>query len=209
MSDVQDAAERIKATTSRIDAFFAEQAETERRRVEDDRRSQAQIDAEANRQAQIKYDDQIFSRYDERCPMPQAEQSPASYARQLMRSMQKKLSPSDDRVLSSGATVAEIARAPVGEMNASLRALMEPQFFEAGLTQAEHPHVSTLPTDGSFAERVKVDENTGVKERRFFRRESFIKDFTVPGKRVVGFRPQGINGPLINSSGVPVVLRER
>ncbi len=205
MADVQDAARRIASTTARIDQYLAEQVEQERRRVEDDRRNDEQIAAETNRQAQIKYDE-IFSRYDERCPMPQAGERPASYQRLLMRTVQKKLSPSDERVLSNGTTtVGEIARAPVGEMPRSLRAMMEPQFFEAGTKQAERPHVSTLPPEG-FVERVRVDENTGVKKREFYGKNSFIRDFALPPKRVVGFR---LNGQLVNSTGVPVVLRER
>ena len=205
MSDVHDAAARIRDTTSRLDAYLAERAEQERRREQDDRRSQEQIDAQTRRDLQIKYDS-VFEKFEERAPAPEADQSPASYQRHLMRTVQRKLSPADERVLSNGTTqIGDLARAPVGEMTRSVREMFEPQFFEAGMRQAEHPHVSTLPPEG-FVERVRVDENTGVKERLFFGRNSFIKDFSEPGKHVVGFR---LNGVLTNTSGVPVVLRQR
>ena len=125
-----------------------------------------------------------------------------------MKQVQRKLSPADDRTLSNGATVGEIARAPIDEMNRAVRTVMEPMFFEAGTKQAERPHASALPPTG-FVERVRVDENTGVKKREFYGKTSFIRDFALPPKHVVGFRPQGINGPLLNSTGVPLVLRER
>ena len=209
MADVQDAAARIKATTSRVDAYFDRLAEEERRRVEDDRRNQYQIDAAKRIDMQVRFDE-AFTPFGERAPAPNAAADPADYRYDLMRLARRKLGRDDDRPVPGfpHTTVGELARQKLSECNDSVLDVVEPMLLAATKLQAERPAHSTLPPAGEFVERFETDA-TGVRKTKFFGKESFIKAMGLPPKHVVGFRPQGIKGPLINSSGVPVVLRER
>jgi hypothetical protein len=42
-----------------------------------------------------------------------------------------------------------------------------------------------LPTDGAMVARTRTDADTGGKVTEWFGKESFIKDFTRPGRKVV------------------------
>lgn len=127
-----------------------------------------------------------------------------------MRLAKRKLGKDDDRPVPGfpHATVAELARQKLSDCPDSVLDVLEPMLLSATKLQAAEPAYSTLPPAGQFVERYEADA-TGVRKTKFFGKESFIRDFALPPKHVVGFRPQGIKGPLINSSGVPVVLRER
>lgn len=192
MADTDDAIARICSTTSRVDAYLAEQVETERRRVEDDRRNQHQIDAAKRIDTQVRFDEAL-SPFGERAPAPNAAADPADYRYDLMRLAKRKLGRDDDRPVPGfpHATVAELARQKLSECNDSVLDVVEPMLLAAAKLQAEKPAYSTLPPAGEFVERYESDA-TGVRKTKFFGRESFIKDFSLPGKLVVGFRPQGI-----------------
>ena len=209
MADVQDAARRIASTTARIDQYLAERVEEERRRVEDDRRNQHQIDSAKRIDMQVRFDDAL-SPFGERAPAPNAAADPSDYRFDLMKLAKRKLGRDDDRPVPGfpHATVGELARQKLSECNDSVLDVVEPMLLAATKLQAAQPAHSTLPPAGEFVERYEADA-TGVRKTKFFGKESFIKAMGLPPKHVVGFRPQGINGPLINSTGVPVVLRER
>lgn len=104
-----------------------------------------------------------------------------------MRVVQRKLSPTDDRPLPGvpSTTIGDIAKVPVAELTRTARQTFEPWFHSAAEIQAKAPHESTLPEDGRMVERLEVDENSGLKTRKFFGRESFIKGLSLPGRKVV------------------------
>ena len=57
----------------------------------------------------------------------------------------------------------------------------------ASLSEAASPSPDNLPPSGEFVERVRGDDATGQKEVHFFGKESFIKQMSRPGRRVLRF----------------------
>jgi hypothetical protein len=178
-----DAETRIRDTTSRVDAYLAERAEQERRREQDDRRSQEQIDAQTRLDTQAKFDDALTA-YGERCPAPVAGADPRDYQFALLKLAKSKLSRTDERPVRDGSTtkVSDLAGIKLSQLSDSLLDRMKPHFLDAVRLQGAAPHVSTLPPEG-FVARYETDD-TGVRQTKFFGRESFIRDFTRPGFRV-------------------------
>ena len=192
MSDVDAAAERVRSTTNRVDQYLDRIAEEERRRVEDDRRNQHQIDAQRRIDTQVRFDDAL-SAFGERAPAPNANADPADYRYDLMRLAKRKLGRDDDRPVPGDplTTVSELARTRLSECNDALLDMLEPKFIAATKLQAERPAPSTLPPAGQFVERYEVDA-AGTKRTMFHGKESFIKGLSREGRRVLAFHtPRG------------------
>jgi hypothetical protein len=83
--DATDAMRAANAAGRRMDAYLADRREAERREVEQDERTRAEVWRQDNLARQVQYDEDIFSRYGERAPSPAAGQSSGSFARQLMK----------------------------------------------------------------------------------------------------------------------------
>ena len=184
MADIQDAAQRIRDTTQRVDAFFDQIAEEKRRRDEDDRRNQHQIDAAKRLDTQVRFDEAL-SPFGERAPAPNAAADPADYRYDLMRLAKRKLGRDDDRPVPGfpHATVSELARQKLSDCPDSVLDVVEPMLLAATKLQAEQPAHSTLPPAGQFVERFEADA-TGVRKTKFFGKESFIKAMSRAGRRV-------------------------
>ena len=184
MSNASDAVERIRSTTSRIDAFLAERAETERRRVEDDRRSQSQIDAATNRDIQARFDETL-QLYGQRMDQPVVGEDPISYQRHAMVHLRRNLARDDDRKIDAyGTTVGEVASIPIKSLPDSVLANHERMLVAANQIQASAPALSTLPPAGQFMTITKTDPMNGAKEIRHYGKESFIKALSRPGRMV-------------------------
>jgi hypothetical protein len=184
MSDASDAVDRIRSTTSRIDQFFAEAAEAQRREAEDDRRNQHQIDAAKRIDMQVRFDE-AFTPFGERAPAPNAAADPADYRYDLMRLAKRKLGRDDERPVPGfpHATVSELARQKLSECGDAALNVLEPMLLAATKLQAAEPAHSTLPPAGQFVERFETDQ-TGVRKTKFHGRESFIKQLSRQGQRV-------------------------
>jgi hypothetical protein len=174
----------LAAAERRLAEMVNRRADAEQRDLAADQRSQEMLDAEKRIALQARFED-TFQPYGERAPAPAADESVPSYHKHLLRTVQKKLSPADDRVLSgtNNTTVGDLARLPVNEMTRTLRDGFDPLFHQAASLQAEKPHVSTLPPEGEFVARHRVDE-AGRSTTEFHGRESFIKGLSRPGRLV-------------------------
>ena len=76
--------------------------------------------------------------------------------------------------------------------------MIEPQLLAAASASAWRP--DAVPR-GTIERRVAVDGNTGRKIVHWLGQESFVKDFTRPGRRVTSFRTdQGY----VDASGRPL-----
>jgi hypothetical protein len=81
-------------------------------------------------------------------------------------------------------TVAEVAGVPIKSLPDSALDLHERNLTGALALQRDVPHPSTLPPAGEMVARVHIDPTTGAKETRWFGKQSFIRDFTLPGSRI-------------------------
>ena len=191
MTDVEDTVQRMRATAARVDAtsrrfdaYLAEKIEQERRQIEDDRRSDAQIAAATNRETQQRFD-QVLEQFGERMDPPVVGEDPVAYQRHAMVHLRRKLSRADERAIDSiGTSIGEVAAVPVKSLPDSLLANHERMLVAANQIQAAAPHFETLPPAGQFLTIVKTDSMNGAKEIRHFGKESFIKGLTRPGRRV-------------------------
>ena len=185
MADVDDATRRIASTTSRIDQYLAERVEEERRRVQDDRRNQHQVDAAKRIDMQVRFDEAAFAPFGERAPAPNAAADPSDYRYDLMQLAKKKLGRDDDRPVPGFplTTVSELARQKLSECPDPVLDVLEPQYLAAARLQAAQPAHSTLPPAGEFVERYESDA-TGIRKTKFHGKESFIKELSRAGSRV-------------------------
>jgi hypothetical protein len=184
MTDVDDATRRITNTTSRIDAFFADHAEQERRRVEDDRRNQHLIDSATNRETQQRFD-QVLEQFGERMSPPVVGEDPAAYQRHAMLAIKRKLARADERSVDTlGTSIGEIAAVTVKHLPNSLLDSHEQRLAAAAKLQADAPHHDTLPPAGEFMTITKTDSMTGAKAIHHYGKESFIKGLSRPGQLV-------------------------
>jgi hypothetical protein len=207
MSDAIDQlVQRNAASSARLDALIDRMAAEDQRREQNDRRNQEQIDSAQRLDTQIKFAEALEP-YGESAPAPVAGSDPKDYQFSLMKLARSKLSREDDRPTKPGSqiTVSELASMKLAPLSDQLLDHMEPHFLDAVKLQGEAPHVSTLPPEGEVA-RYETDPATGSKATKFFARRSFIADMGMPSKLVAGFR---LGGQLVNTSGVPILLRQR
>jgi hypothetical protein len=55
----------------------------------------------------------------------------------------------------------------------------------AAKAEGERPSIDNLPTNGAMISRARVDADSGSKVTEWFGKQSFIKDFTRPGRKVL------------------------
>jgi hypothetical protein len=115
-----------------------------------------------------------------RAPSPVAGESARSYAIRVLTLCQEKIPPSNP--LSS----VDLMRCDDATIN-----VFRPQIFEA-VEKAAWSTESVPP--GEMKERVKVDANTGAKQRHFIGERSFVCDMGVPSRRVRIREPHEFTG---------------
>jgi hypothetical protein len=180
----EDEIRRLSRSSDRLDQYLASEAERQRRVVEDDRRSQHQLDAEANRQTQIRADG-ILEQFGSRMPPPVDGEDPAAYQRAAMLHIKRRLAKTDERPIDPvGTTIGEIASVTVKHLPPSLLDQHEQRLAAAAQLQATAPHFDTLPAPGQFLTVTKTDSMTGGKRIEHFGKRSFIADLSRPGRRV-------------------------
>jgi hypothetical protein len=180
-------AEKVEEHQRALDGlsqWLNRQDEQRRRQEQNDQRSQEMINAQAMNDMRVRYDP-IFETFGQQTPQPSADDTPASFQKHLMRSVQQKLSPSDERRAdaSSPTTVADLAKVPLDNLPRTARHAVESSLLSAAQLQAQNPHFSTLPPSG-FVTRHNTDPETGKRVTSYFGRQSFIKDFSTPARRV-------------------------
>ena len=183
--DVRDTVAKQDQTLRRLSRAMDSVAASHAQADAADRRAKVFKDAEQRLETQSKYDE-VFQRYGEKCPPPVADVDPADYRFSSMKMARDRLSRANDRKIDPkyNTTVGEIAGTPLGGMHDDvLFGVWEPNVLKAAQTQAERPHTSTLPPAGQFVSRVAVDD-TGRRKVEYFGRESFVKGFSTPGRRV-------------------------
>jgi hypothetical protein len=147
-------------------------------------RSQAQADAEANRATHARYQISVFDAYNEQAPSPIAGDSPEGYRRRMLRLVRDKLSPKDGVAADSTTSVGDMAEwtGIDRRMDSVTLDVCENLMLQAAKIQANAPHRSTLPPEGQFVERIKVDPTSGQKSIEHYGRSSFIKFMGTPGR---------------------------
>jgi hypothetical protein len=131
------------------------------------------LDVQAEkRQYQARADDSLQP-WGERAPAPVAGESINAYRRRLATLLQRRL--------------------PEGDQLRDLDFESMPMSVFGNFEQELHPKVAAAAdrpdsaAAGELREVVRTDPRNGYKEHLFFGRESFVKQFTRPGRRVKSF----------------------
>jgi hypothetical protein len=154
-----------------------------------------------------------FSKYGEAPPPPIAGSNAIVNHLHLLSLLQSKISSKDARTVRSdngspyevGALSA--SELPLDQMPMEVVRRMETPLLKAVSLQADFPHRSTLPKDGSMLMREReMGDESGRKERVYFGRKSFIHGFSRPGRIVSSLL--GRNGERVSpSTGEPMLPR--
>ena len=126
--------------------------------------------------------DSVFQEWGFRAPAPTIGQDPEDYRRDLAVMAKKQLP--------HGHKLREMK---LWKLPRDVFEVFEPQVYAACKHAASRPD-SVAP--GEMREVVKIDPKTGHKEIHFIGSDSFVKDFSRPGRRVVSFMHR------YNTSGV-------
>jgi hypothetical protein len=125
--------------------------------------------------------DNALQPWDIRAPHPVLGEDIAKYRRDLAVKLKKQLPEAH-----------ELRQVQYRALNDSALSALEPQLYRAVHAEAHNP--STVPP-GQFRRVVEVDQG-GTKITKFIGQQSFVKDFTREGRRVVSFMHR------YNTSGV-------
>ena len=170
---------RLDNTVTRLDSVI----DARLRRVEDEQRredaaradrARARYRADANdcREIAARYDGS-FAAFGVETPPPRDGEDPDDFRCRLFRRLLKRLP--DDHSL-QGVDPTEL---PATALNN-----LEEQLIRDAAAEGANPSEANLPPDGSMISRTRVDDmNQRVTE--WHGRDSFIKDFTRPGRKVL------------------------
>jgi hypothetical protein len=106
-------------------------------------------------------------------PMPRADESVNRYRRRLATTLQRRLPEGD-----------QLGRLDFNGMSQDVFDPFEQQLYPKVAAAGERPDSAA---NGELREVVRTDPRNGYKEHLFFGRESFVKQFTRPGRRVKSF----------------------
>jgi hypothetical protein len=126
----------------------------------------------AKRKYQQRCDDALQS-WGERAPMPRADESINTYRRRLANTMQRRL-PEDD----------ELRRLDFSSMPSEAFGNFEQMMYPKVTAAADRPDSTA---SGELRMVTRINPENGYKENRFYGSESFVKQFTRPGRRVISF----------------------
>jgi hypothetical protein len=117
--------------------------------------------------------DNALQPWDQRAPAPTLGQDIASYRRDLAVKLKKQLPEGH-----------ELRKVQYRRLDDATLSAFEPQLYNAVQKEAYNP--STVPR-GEYRRVTEVDAN-GLKIVKYIGQESFVKEFTRPGRRVLSFR---------------------
>jgi hypothetical protein len=126
--------------------------------------------------------DSVFQEWGFRAPAPVIGQDPQDYRRDLAIMAKRQLPHGH-----------ELRKVKLWRLPRDVFETLEPQVYAACRDAASRP--DSVPP-GEMREVVRINPQNGHKEIHFLGRESFVKDFTRPGRRVVSFMHR------YNTSGV-------
>jgi hypothetical protein len=175
---------RYDETMSRADGLLREklreeaelaQQDAEREREAADR---ARRYAERRREIQAAYSDS-FSAFGTEVPAPVDDEPPSGYRRRLFGRLQRKL-PSSHQL-------ADIRSDDLRALTKSAFEIFERQLLDASRQEGLKPSHENLPETGELVQRVRTDEVTGERSVNWYGKESFIKQMSRGGRRVLRF----------------------
>ena len=181
-----DTMQQLRRALSRLDEMNHKMSALEERERREQRETQERADharyltsrehlidvQAAKREYQQRCDDALQP-WGERAPMPRADEAIGTYRRRLANTMQKRLPEGDElRGL-------DFDRMPQDAYNN-----FEQQLYPKVTAAADRPD-STAADE--LREVTRIDPRNGHKVNLFYGRESFVKQFTRPGRRVVSF----------------------
>jgi hypothetical protein len=117
--------------------------------------------------------DNVLQSWDMRAPAPTLGQDIASYRRDLAVKLKKQLPEGH-----------ELRKVQYRRLDDATLSAFEPQLYNA--VQAEAYNPNTVPK-GEYRRVTEIDSN-GLKIVKYIGQESFVKELTRPGRRVVSFR---------------------
>jgi hypothetical protein len=174
------AQQKFDETLSRIDSVLDSQlrrVEAVERRAEAEREEARRVrmrDAMHERvEIGSRYAD-AYRSFGTEVPAPVDDEAPSAYRRRLFNRLVRRL-PSDHKL-------AQIRPDDLGSQ-AVVFDNFEAMLLAAAALEGSKPSIANLPEDGSIIERHRVDD-MGQRMTEFYGRESFIKDFGRPGRRV-------------------------
>jgi hypothetical protein len=197
MSAADAIASRIDRSMSRFDTVTGNMAMRLQQQFRADdaveaeqERDRLRRNAERCRQLQERYDT-AFAHFGKRSPQPKADATPRSYRCDLFKTAAALLPRSDDLTKLSRDELEDL---PNGAFSNFERDLLE--------RLAAEGDPENTPADGSLIARHRVDDATGMRMTEYFGRESFVKDFTRPGRRLFSFNTH--KGRSIHDPGIAV-----
>jgi hypothetical protein len=159
----------LDAQVRRLEAVEAQQAaereEARRARMRDAMYERTEIGS--------RYAD-AFRAFGSEVPAPVDDESPSRYRARLYNRLARRLPP-DHKLASVRAD--DLGSQPQVFDN------FEEMIIAAAKAEGERPSQENLPSDGSMIARTRVDD-MNQRMTEFFGKQSFIKDFTRPGRRV-------------------------
>jgi len=120
----------------------------------------------------IGYERRGCEKWDIRAPAPVLGQDVAKYRRDLAVKLKRQLPDGH-----------ELRQVQYRALNDSALDALEPQLYQAVSAEAHNPN--TVPP-GEFRKVIEVDQG-GTRITKFIGQQSFVKEFTRPGRRVVSF----------------------
>jgi hypothetical protein len=183
---MSDTRQQLRHALSRLDEMNHKMSALEERERREQRETQERADharyltsrehlidvQAAKREYQQRCDDALQP-WGERAPMPRADESISTYRRRLANTMQRRL-PEDD----------ELRRLDFNSMPSEAYNNFEQMLYPKVEAAAGRPDSAA---DGELREVTRINPHNGYKEITFQGKESFVKQMTRPGRRVISF----------------------
>jgi hypothetical protein len=178
-----DAAAEARRTSRLVNRYLerqirADEAAEAEEKAENERQGRWDC-AEACRQLQERYDE-AFSHFGRRADEPKASENPRDYRCRLVADAQSLL-PSDHELT-------KLTRRDLDSLShEAFTKNVEGPLLKAVNAEGDRPSPENTPADGSLIKRERVDSATGLRTIDYYGRESFVKGFTRPGRRLFSF----------------------
>jgi hypothetical protein len=173
---------RYDETMSRADALLREKLRREEQALaaedaerEDARRQRQRNNAEERREIGARYAD-AFQSFGTEPPMPLDDEAPQRFRGRLFNRLARKLPPDH-----------ELATVRADDLGFSATAYnnFEAMLLTAAKAEGLKPSFDNLPPSGELVQRVMVDPDTGERSIQWHGRDSFIKQMSRGGHRVL------------------------
>jgi hypothetical protein len=175
MSALQEKMARLDAM---LDRRISEEEDKDRlaaARRADAVRERQRANFEARREVAARYDD-AFRSFGTTVPEAADDEAVEADRRRLFNRMARKLAPSHEL---ADLRADDVSSSTVGYNH------FESEIIKAAIAEGERPSVANLPDTGELVQRLRVDPETNERSINWYGRESFVKQMSRGGHRVL------------------------